>query len=96
MVVPFITVTTSVEISVTVLKVMLVGESVRVDVVVGGAVRSAGTLKIPAQHVYIELILPQSFDTVAYYNEKKRNIQHSTRSFQLKTTEDKDLDLVLK
>jgi hypothetical protein len=56
-VVPLMTVTTSVEMSVTVLKLGLVGESVRVDVVVEGAVTSAGTLKIPAQHVYIELIL---------------------------------------
>jgi len=57
-IVALMTVTTSVEILVTVLKVGPVGESVRMDVIVEGAVTSAGTLKIPAQHVYIELILP--------------------------------------
>jgi hypothetical protein len=41
-------VTTSIEMSITVLKVMLKGESVRVDVIIKGAVISAGTLKIPA------------------------------------------------
>jgi hypothetical protein len=53
-----ITVTTPVEMSVTVLKPGLVGESMRINIVVKGQVTSAGTLKIPAQHIYIELILP--------------------------------------
>jgi hypothetical protein len=52
------TITTSVEMSVTVPKVRPVGKSVRMDVIVEGVVTSAGTLKIPAQQVYIELILP--------------------------------------
>jgi hypothetical protein len=50
-----------------VLKLGLVSESVRVDVVIEGVVTGAGILKIPAQHVYIELILVSWFTGVLYF-----------------------------